>query len=271
MKYDRDQAERTNTGGWRPPKPFGWNLSDSRLNVVMGFNGYQMIPYSWTRIEQGLMGGTIVHYDIVSAYYDLGQFWCVNADAIAMAIGDGLTPREEADRSSSDEEDDSDDADETAGTTADWRRMGFNWSNLDENYKITVSVPGQNEHLYVERTDQRPWIERLIPQVARAPPDRRAVQHPYGGLAGDLCLLIMLIAFSVPRDQVQAALSTCVVATSLGGWRSHTQLPERGCKGLPLSIAFCHKKLTNCREASPWSDRGNLPPAWRPSGYFDCV
>ena len=197
MKIDRNKPQRDGPSGWRPPKPRGWNRSDEgQLHCVFGFNGNQMVPVDLMTWARGVRDRAIILYRTVSVYYDRGQFWCVESDAIANAVGDGLSPTAEARRSSSSEDDASGDEDDPNVNTADWTRLGFSWEGLQGGYRTTLLVGGPQETLHIERADQAPWTERLIPQPARAPPNMRTGIYPHGGLGGDLSLLIALVAFS---------------------------------------------------------------------------
>jgi hypothetical protein len=224
MKCTQGKPQRQTPHGWIPPKPLGWNQLDQRQPCeAFSFDGTLVHDLPVADLGVGITTGSLVHYDTASMYYSNGLFWCVKYDAINCPVDDGYHESLNGNYTANQFQ------------MVDWHRLGFNEGDFN---KSTVAVPGRTDNLAFERRDQRPWTERIIPQAARAQPERRIVNdRRYAGLGGDLSLLVGLIVFSVRQARAGVALKQSIRSWSSGGWWCHGEEPGVGCNALPYSTS----------------------------------
>lgn len=92
------------------------------------------------------------------------------------------------------------------------------WSN----WASQCAFGANQERLYTQRPDQL-WVDELLPMRNQAQYDRRTEDVRYGGLFGELGILLGLLALSVKPSNVDAAVQRAVRDVTLpdGGWRRH--------------------------------------------------
>lgn len=129
-----------------------------------------------------------------SVFYDRG-FWVLPADLRYEDIRQQNAAAEEG-KDQNDAGLSPDSEDMNNDDKLNWRRISFDWDEQD--YSSYVYWAGEHETLRLQRTDQA-WVSALLPDIYHGP---STSLHPgYGGLNGDLALILALVAFSVrPRD-----------------------------------------------------------------------
>lgn len=131
---------------------------------------------------------------------------------------------------SSEEEDaeGEDEGDEPEIQSIDWSLLRFHW--IEQGYLSEAWFNGSYSRLNTQRPDQR-WVNKLLPSPYRAEFARRTEDPLYGGLSGDLAILIALLAFSAYDGAVADVFEFAVRAVhgSSGGWRIHNRHEEEGC------------------------------------------
>ena len=206
-------------GVWWPPRPLGSNIL--RAGETTGrwyyYDGQQ------TRQVNAPATSTVTPYKTYSFYFDHQLIWVYTGDATIEQVGDGSgnprVPRPGDYDDEDDEEDDedgqgdnsSDEPDDPDENTSDWKIMHFDWP-ADNTYTSSVTARGEHPNLRLQGRDQ-PWVEQLIPERYFAAPNYRVLAarpHNFGGMTGELPIMIALIAFSVRSNQVHAALTHCI-------------------------------------------------------------
>ncbi|KAK5112306.1 hypothetical protein LTR85_011578 [Meristemomyces frigidus] len=224
--------ERMSTGGrWLPPKARGRNCKGS--TVAFYCDGQRSIVATQVPPQAQL-------YKCFSVYHDRAIIWTVGFDASQNHVGDGIDNTaaagtgqhdsdDEDEDADEDEEDDSDeDEDEAAIQTPaidnpDWTTLTFRYSN---NY---VSYAGQRleQQRLCLKNQSQDWATQLLPDTYRAVSQTSNTR--YGGLNGELPLLLALVALSIPARSVAQYLPWCIA----NPWRVYpdTQVPRAsGCE-----------------------------------------
>jgi len=102
---------------------------------------------------------------------------------------------------------DSDAAQTTVEANA-WRRLCFD--HYDEDYSSGLTIAGEHLTLRTQRRNQI-WPRVLLPNIYHAPPisfsNNSCTQ--YGGLTGELPILLALIAFSISKNHAASAINSC--------------------------------------------------------------
>jgi hypothetical protein len=162
-------------------------------------------------------------------YYCMGQFYMVPYDCTRFAVGSGRA--NEGDEGSSEEEDaeGEEEADELEINSMTWEVLRFHW--IPQGFISEAWFNGAYARLNTQRPDQR-WINKLLPSPYRAEYGRRTQDPLYGGLNGDLAILIALLAFSAYDGATCDVFEYSVrrVHGDNGGWRIHNRHEEEGCK-----------------------------------------
>lgn len=187
------------------------------------YNGQQVGPVPVA--EGQSLPPAAVHYKTFTIYHNHGSFRVVPYDASRVQVGDGS---QDDDRSQSDDEASSvsSESEDETQVNVDWAQMGFRAPepSLDDYSScVTFGADIERERLRCHRADQH-WMYELLPD--RYHSQQLIQQANYGGMMGDLPILIALIAFSVPPRQVAAALGQCL----RGQWQQHGQPRGVGCK-----------------------------------------
>lgn len=94
-----------------------------------------------------------------------------------------------------------------------WRPLNFEHDN--RNYSSYLTNAGQQSTLRCQRNDQR-WPRMLLPDIYQV--HSADIPLHYGGLKGDLGILLALIAFSMGRDDLKRYLGRMFIN---GVWQVH--------------------------------------------------
>ncbi|KAK4942360.1 hypothetical protein LTR28_008692 [Elasticomyces elasticus] len=119
--------------------------------------------------------------------------------------------------------------DATTNPTVNWSRMNFDYpADRNLKYPAYVGFAGEFIRMRFQHEEQRSWFDRLLPDRYHAIPTHpsTAENRAFGGLIGELPMIIALIAFSVGPPDVEAALQHCMVGPR---WRLHNRAPREGC------------------------------------------
>ncbi|KAF2871177.1 hypothetical protein BDV95DRAFT_607448 [Massariosphaeria phaeospora] len=113
-----------------------------------------------------------------------------------------------------------------------WQPLRFDHSNTD--YSSYLTNAGQHPTLRVQRSDQQ-WPRMLLPDIYHA--QIWTNTQAYGGLTGDLPILLALIAHSVPRDRLPSVLPTLF---NEGAWGVHQlRWPRTNQRGVVVTVYTC--------------------------------
>lgn len=210
--------QREDHAGWRPPRRRGSNGLGNRGDWLY-FSGNTAQAVRPVPLQAGqTQPPNIAPYKTCSMYYAHGVIWIVPFDASEHQVGDGTHGAPDdaniPEYSSSDEE----------SQTADWRSLSFSTTDNRDSYAKTEALHGR---MLSCRQDQLSWHDQLLPDAYRSDtwiPLTRA-QDPRGGLAGDLPILLGLIALSGAegRARVSQTMGQCLQSDE---WRAHG--PRRG-------------------------------------------
>ncbi|KAK4565845.1 hypothetical protein LTR86_003694 [Recurvomyces mirabilis] len=249
----------TSRGRWLPPQRQGYNLQAEQTTLFF-FNG------STTEPRQNLTGDIHIYriYRQFSVYHDHAYFWCVEKDAIAQQIGNGLDNSAHRGEQYQDEEEDSSAEEEEGGRSDsadapdDWSKLSFDHIDRGRSY---AGVDKEYQDLAVIQEDSH-WPDQLLPDTYGA--DERTDTPRRGGLVGDLPLLIALMAFSLPPNDVTAYLPPCIASPSWrvygpnqfsrgAGWRNQ--------RGIVVKVYYDSDLVTE-EELSEYEDgrRGTILP-----------
>jgi len=119
--------------------------------------------------------------------------------------------------------------------TEDWRPLGFSFDfDTYDSHPSYVCYAGDHLHLRYQRHNQR-WPSELLPEQYHVHPSelKPENQRQYGGLIGEISLLLALVAFSVPVEEAHSVFPHCV---SQLPWQLHELDRRRGCE--------CHMHLS---------------------------
>jgi hypothetical protein len=112
--------------------------------------------------------------------------------------------------------------DATTGTeTESWLPPRFDHDKKD--YSSFLTNAGGQPQLLLQRHDQL-WPTMLLPDIYHAPV--RTMNERYGGLTGELGILLALIALSVPQEHLQTVLPAMYRE---GSWQVHSYRAPRTC------------------------------------------
>ena len=206
MRPKQGIRDRVTVGGrWQPPKAHGNNrrypsthfYHDRERTAVVDF-----IP------------ATALLYKTFSVYHDHAVIWSVDYDATSRAVHDGR------ETSAADGELEVEIPDNVE-LQDDWKKITFSHT---ENYVSYVGRRLDQSRLCMHRPDQ-PWAQQILP-------DSYTSRHPrqsYGGMNGELPLLIGLMALAIPEDDVREHLPQ---ATG-NPWRAPNFERAAGCEFEP--------------------------------------
>jgi hypothetical protein len=158
-------------------------------------------------------------------------------DCTLYPVGSG---RANDDGTVSDEEDaeGEEEAEELEINSITWSLLRFHW--IPEGFLSEAWFDGAYPRLNTQRPDQR-WINKLLPSPYRADFARRTDDRLYGGLNGDLAILVALLAFSAYDGATCDVFEHSIRGVHVipdsrrePGWRMHNRHEEEGCK-----IRYC--------------------------------
>lgn len=212
---------------WIPPTTYGSNVYEEGHAYDSYFycNGQRIWPVPQLSAEAEL-------HKESSMYYDQG-FWITRGDAINNPVmrarkikdSDDEDDEEEEDDEEDEEEGEEEDRDDEDGSLERWQPISFTWDEAD--YSSYASYAGDQGRLRLQRADQW-WTNSLLPNIYHGP-----LSAGYGGLNGDLPLLLGLVVFSALPQEVSNILTRYF---QQGKWYPHSQNDTRGCK-------FAHKRI----------------------------
>ncbi|KAI7103849.1 hypothetical protein KC365_g8406 [Hortaea werneckii] len=216
------------TGGrWMPPKAMGGNIKGPILNFKYDGRRTAVVPALPSNLRE---------YKCYSVYHDHAFLWTVDYDATAERVGDGRDTTATNGNGngnghdSSDEDDSSSESsdDDEEEERPDWSTMSF---SLGSSYTSYAGQRQQQQRLHCRRHDQL-WATQLFTDIYTAQQENRNPQ--YGGLNGELPLLIALLALTMPPQCLPQYLPQCIGNT----WNVYPpNTLARGC---------------GCRDRSPW-------------------
>ena len=211
-------------GEWLPPRP----LHSNRL--IYGYTtGVWYAYHNWsTTLVDPPDPRTVTEYKTFSFYMNNQSFWIYPEDAVRNKVGDGTGNARISQGDDSEESGSSDEPyDEGNPRVQDWAPLTFHYpiprDTTGTSYAAARNAP--HSTLNLQRPDQRA-LSQLLPDRYKAPADRRRAPIPWGGMVGDLPILIALIAFSVSPDRVDHYLRHCLRAA----YQPHTRPRGEGCK-----------------------------------------
>ncbi|KAI6914885.1 hypothetical protein D0869_03454 [Hortaea werneckii] len=190
------------TGGrWMPPKAMGGNIRGTSLNFKHDGRRTAIVPALPSNLRE---------YKCYSVYHDHAFLWTVDYDATAERVGDGRdttaangngngNDSSDEDNSSSESSDD-----EEEEERPDWSTMSF---SLGSSYTSYAGQRQQQQRLHCRRHDQL-WATQLFTDIYTAQQENRNPQ--YGGLNGELPLLIALLALTMPPQCLPQYLPQCM-------------------------------------------------------------
>ncbi len=233
--------DRREQGQWLPPRPLHSNV------MIQAYRGRLFQFCNWsTQTARRQDVENKVHYKTCSLYHNRGHVWIYPADATRHKVGDGTSSRSEDDSSDSDSE-----KERSLEELEDWQPLSFETSqpNSPSGGASYCKTRGRLSTLYAQRRDQSAILE-LLPDRYHAAADRFFPATTYGGLVGDLPILLALTALSVSRDRVAHALQWCLGRT----YTPHSCPRGEGCQ--------YHKTIASNRLVYSYILQGNPSEAW---------
>jgi hypothetical protein len=184
-------------GTWYPPKSLGKNQL-----IGGGVSGLYWYCDGRSIYQVAYLPDNCPHFKTFSVYHHKGIFWASKCDATAVQVGDG-----------DDDTADQDSEDAPEGEDEGWHLLSFDYEDEDDvqqSYSSHVTNAGEHDRLRTQRPNQT-WPKMLLPMHYHAPESSRTKDehHQYGGLTGELPLLLALIAFSVDPNYVHQVLQAC--------------------------------------------------------------
>ncbi|KAH6638866.1 hypothetical protein C7974DRAFT_305167 [Boeremia exigua] len=173
---------------WAPSYGLGSNaiLPGGASSTWWLCNGRQIRP----RTDANLPGG-LKHYSTFSIYFSDGRgFLVMRGDA-------------------------------TSATDETWFPLCFEHDQLD-GWSSYLTNAREQPALLCRREDQA-WVKMLLPDIYHGGPPTTGDQA-YGALKGELAIFLALIAFAIPRDQVQIYLPAML---QNGTWQQYNMVNGR--------------------------------------------
>ncbi|KAK0944099.1 hypothetical protein LTR48_001270 [Friedmanniomyces endolithicus] len=172
---------------WKPPKRLGNNWKWPATTYY--HDGQTTIV--------GTLPRTAQRYKQYSVYHDHAYIWAVDLDASLEKVGDGRD--DSADRVEADVERQVGEVD-----NHDWATLTFHELS---RYRSYAGLHLESQHLHL-RNETQIWPEQILPDTYRA--TQSTPVQGYGGLVGELPLLIGLMALALPSNFVQTGLPSCM-------------------------------------------------------------
>lgn len=223
-----DFEQSVANGQWLPPR--------RRLaNVLLpGYTTGKWYEYNDWRVREvdGPNLARKVHYRTYSFYHNEGAIWIYPSDATRHRVGEcgDLENRRIRGRHVGLEDDDSssDDDDSFDRHTENWVPLRFSAVAGDSTLTSKATTRGLGQRILFQRPDQTS-LHELLPNQYLAPRQDWRAAPGYGGLVGELPILIALVAYSVPPHGVSTKLAECIRQ----GYRPHGRRRGEGCKCKP--------------------------------------
>ncbi|KAK1060889.1 hypothetical protein LTR74_011465 [Friedmanniomyces endolithicus] len=174
---------------WKPPKRLGNNW---RGPATTYYHDGQN-----TTVHLGGLPTTAQRYNQYSVYHDHAYIWAVDFDASQEKVGDGRD--DSADRVEPEVERQEGEVD-----NHDWETLTFH--ELSQ-YRSYAGLRLELQHLRL-RSSTQIWPDQILPDTYRA--TQSTPHQGYGGLVGELPLLISLMALALPPSFVPTGLPSCM-------------------------------------------------------------
>ncbi|KAK0934736.1 hypothetical protein LTR29_013667 [Friedmanniomyces endolithicus] len=174
---------------WKPPKKLGNNW---KWPATTYYHDGQN-----TTVHLGRLPATAQRFKQYSVYHDHAYIWAVDLDASLEKVGDGRD--DSADRVEAEVERREGEVD-----NPDWSTLTF--YELSQ-YRSYAGLGLELQHLRL-RSSTQIWPDQILPDTYRA--TQSTPHQGYGGLVGDLPLLISLMALALPSSFVQTGLPSCM-------------------------------------------------------------
>ena len=232
------QSRHNLSGRWLPPRPMGSNLRQ-------GDQVWYEFQSGVTKRAETPPSSTARLYKTFSFYYNDGTIFMYPADASVGQVGDGSGnwglperssvaqahtsgyqrsgERDDDEYETDDDSIDSDDGDENR--LEDWRELSFTKASRNGTTTYRAAFRGSESSLVALEPCQS--LEELLPGRYLKPRAEISGADDVQTLAGELPILIALIAFSAPSSSIATVLQN-----SLGQYfyRSHGLPRGGGCK-----------------------------------------
>ena len=225
-------------GTWMPPRRYGKSFISEQGPLFIYAEGQarNMDEDDLMRLSRGKGLAAFKWYGDLSMYYNYRdeRFHAIMYDATRFQVGDGTHEN--------DPDNDEGYVAPEQRETGDWAELGFEHPARDpydrshSSYSSQICVQGSQDRLRIVRSGQR-WVPELLPHGYRdvqeyTPDPRDPRTNRYGGMFGDIRLLLALIAFSTPEATVAALSPLIPQCVRSGPWRSHGLKPNRNSKPL---------------------------------------
>ncbi|KAF2801756.1 uncharacterized protein BDZ99DRAFT_469493 [Mytilinidion resinicola] len=180
-------------GTWMPPTSPGSNklMSGGITGIYWWCNGTAIEKLTITEPPSGA-----IHFKTYSIYYNHG-FWISDCDA-------SLTNQ----------------------AANNWHKLTFDHHETD--YSSHLTFAGTQQILRTQRENQ-PWPSMLLPDIYHAPRPWAHDTTEYGGLTGELPILLALIVFSISKVHAAYCVTHCFANQE---FKVHSypngRVPERG-------------------------------------------
>lgn len=214
------QRYSSTDGSWLPPRPWRSNVRNSAPKWYM----YQQGNTSRLTAEPDKRRRQL--YRTYSFYSTANRIFIYPSDALRHKVGDGDgNPRISGSPSPDTEDDSSDMSDVDCSREAeDWRELGFHWYPSG-NASVSHAMFRGNQHTLSVQWPDHGQVRQLLPPQYHGNA-RGVVPHGNGGMTGEIAVLIALIAYSVPSNLVDQALTRCLRRMYI----PHQGTPGRGCE-----------------------------------------
>ena len=178
---------------------------------------------------------SLPHHKTWSLYYDHALIWTIDKDATTHSVGDARdrSPTVEPSVESDSEEDGSDAESELNRDRTfpdDWAAMSF--KHRADDYASYAGRRLEKRRIRVSRRNQI-WEQQILTDCYTA--QEPASDSRFGGLVGELPLLIGLMALAVPEAQVPTMLPQ-VLGNPWTGYQHQDFLRGEGCQYISLMI-----------------------------------
>lgn len=250
---------------WLPPKKKGSNS----LHIIPGQNTTVNFTFYYNGETTSLLNAQqvaalhtrVVPYETYSMYHARGFFWTVDYDATRTKVGDG----KHAEDSDTEDITDSDTSDDDNEEHDDWSELSYDRAEVEGLQSLSyVGRHGRKGRLLAQRRDQT-WAHHLLPdgyQSRIITSDRRA-----GGLAGELPLLIALVAMSLPTTawttMIPQTLATA--ARKAGVWGFSPQQLNEVERGSQCKFRLIQVQLRRADSFTGFEKRGEVVAVFRDS------
>jgi hypothetical protein len=221
-RHDRDST-------WLPPRP-----RYSNVHVPGATERWVEYVNNQTRPMNPPDVRGLELYKNYSFYHDNGQIWVYPSDATQNEVGDGSgnarrtggNPRQLRQRHQSSSSSESGDHG-SPSLMEDWNALSFHWMQPSGGFSGVshACYRAPQDTLQAERPNQAQTLAQLLPRRYHATQDRWTMDNSRGGLVGDIAILVALIAYGRPPNDVRNAL----VHSLRQPYRDHQHALGTGC------------------------------------------